>query len=223
MLPDSVQYLCVEGVIGVGKTSLCHLLKSRFNARLILESVEENPFLSKFYEDRRDYAFQTQLWFLVSRYRQLSDPFLQQELFHKVTIADYMFAKDSIFASIDIDDNELALYHMIAKSLVRDVVRPDFVVYLQASTDVLVHRIEKRARSFEYNIDRHYLDVLNEGYNHYFFHYTDSPLLIVNTNDIDFVENPFDLDELVRQILNTKAGSNFYQPAARNGTNRGGR
>jgi deoxyguanosine kinase len=211
-LPDQIRFLCIEGVIGVGKTSLCHLLRRRFDARLVLEAAEENPFLSKFYVDRKSYAFQTQLWFLVSRYRQLSETFVQQELFTDVTITDYMFAKDNIFASINLDENELALYNTISKNLQRDVARPDFVVYLQASTDVLLHRIEKRGRSFEFNMDPEYLALLNEAYNHYFFHYTQSPLLIINTSDIDFVEYEADLDDIVNQIITTKTGTNFYAP-----------
>jgi deoxyguanosine kinase len=211
-LPDQIRFLCIEGVIGVGKTSLCHLLRRKFDARLVLEAAEENPFLSKFYADRKSYAFQTQLWFLVSRYRQLSETFEQQELFTDVTITDYMFAKDNIFASINLDENELSLYNTISKNLQRDVARPDFVVYLQASTDVLLQRIEKRGRSFEFNMDPEYLALLNEAYNHYFFHYTGSPLLIINTSDIDFVEYEADLDDIVNQIITMKTGTNFYAP-----------
>ena len=211
-LPPRIGHLCIEGVIGVGKTTLCRLLKERFDARLVLEEAEQNPFLAKFYEDRRNYAFQTQLWFLVSRYRQLSAAFMQEDLFHALTVTDYMFAKDSIFASINLDDDELALYNTVAKALEKDVAKPDFVVYLQASTDTLMRRIGKRGRPYEFNMDASYIDIINEAYNHFFFHYTDSPLLIINTNDIDFVLNAEDLEEIVDQIAESKSGINFYQP-----------
>lgn len=211
-IPSHIGHLCIEGVIGVGKTTLCHLLEERFDARLVLEEAEQNPFLAKFYEDRRNYAFQTQLWFLVSRYRQLSAAFVQEDLFHTLAVTDYMFAKDSIFASINLDDDELALYNTVAKALEKDVSKPDFVVYLQASTDTLMRRIGKRGRPYEFNMDASYIDIINEAYNHFFFHYTDSPLLIINTNDIDFVLNSEDLEEIIGQIAESKSGINFYQP-----------
>jgi deoxyguanosine kinase len=213
-LPEHIRHLCIEGVIGVGKTTLCHLLKNRFDARIVFEEAEENPFLSKFYESRRNLAFQTQLWFLVSRYKQLSEAFIQEDLFSKVAIADYMFAKDRIFAAINLDDDELTLYNTISRALEKDVPKPDFVVYLQCSTEVLLERIEKRGRTFEYNMDRSYIEVLNEAYNHFFFHYTASPLLIISTESIDFVEEQNDLEEIVRQISLAKPGVNFYQPLA---------
>jgi deoxyadenosine/deoxycytidine kinase len=211
-LPRHVRYLCVEGVLGVGKTALCNLLSRRLGARFVLEEGEQNPFLPKFYRNRKSFAFQTQLWFLLSRYRQLSETFTQLDLFQDVSILDYMFAKDKIFASINLDENELALYGRIAAILERTIPAPDYVVYLQASTDVLLKRIEKRGRPFESSVDKDYIDLLNQGYNHFFFHYTGSPLLIINTNDIDFVEYEGDLDELVREICKVSPGSNYYQP-----------
>jgi deoxyadenosine/deoxycytidine kinase len=216
-LPEHMSYLCIEGVIGAGKTTLCKLLAERFNARPVLEYAEENPFLSSFYQDRHSHAFQTQLWFLLSRYRQLTETFIQQDLFHSSTVSDYMFAKDRIFATVNLDENELALYNTIAALLEREIPRPDFVVYLQASTDVLLERIEKRGRSFEFNMDRQYIDTLNQAYNHFFFHYTRSPLLIINTNDIDFVNNHRDFEDLVDQILQTRTGSNYYHPLSSRG------
>lgn len=211
-LPRNVRHLAVEGVLGVGKTALCNLLSQRLGARLVLEEGEENPFLPKFYRNRKSFAFQTQLWFLLSRYRQLSEAFTQLDLFQEITILDYMFAKDRIFASINLDDNELALYNRIASILEHSVPGPDYVVYLQASTDVLVKRIEKRGRTFESSVEKGYIDLLNQAYNHYFFHYTDSPLLIINTNEIDFVEYEGDLDEVVKEICKAAPGSNYYQP-----------
>lgn len=216
-LPEQMSYLCIEGVIGAGKTTLCKLVAEEFNARPVLEYAEENPFLSSFYQDRSSHAFQTQLWFLLSRYRQLTETFMQQDLFHSCTVSDYMFAKDRIFAAVNLDENELALYNTIAALLEREIPRPEFVVYLQASTDVLLERIEKRGRPFEQNMDRRYIDTLNQAYNHFFFHYTRSPLLIINTNDIDFVNNRRDFDELVGQIFQTRTGTNYYHPLGSRG------
>jgi len=216
-LPEHIRYVCIEGVIGAGKTVLCNLVKEMFNARLVLETAEENPFLPRFYENRKNWAFQTQLWFLISRYKQLSESIPQEDLFHSVVLSDYMFAKDSIFASINLDDDELALYNSVARALAGQLPAPDFVVYLQASTDVLLKRIERRARPYEFNMDRNYVDVLNEAYNHFFFHYTESPLLIIDTNRIDFVGNPEDLDEVVDQILLARSGVHFYHPLGKSG------
>jgi deoxyadenosine/deoxycytidine kinase len=199
-------------VLGVGKTALCRILAARCDARLVLEEGEENPFLPKFYKNRKSFAFQTQLWFLLSRYRQLSETFVQLDLFHDVTVFDYMFAKDRIFAAVNLDENELALYNNIVTVLEERVPMPDYVVYLQASTEVLSRRIESRGRPFESGVDADYIDQLNQAYNHYFFHYTDSPLLIINTNDIDFVENEADLDEVLREICKALPGSHFFQP-----------
>jgi len=211
-LPSSVSFLAIEGVIGVGKTSFCELLAESWNGRLVLEAAEENPFLPKFYEDRKMYAFQTQAWFLLSRYKQLSEMVAQQDLFHAVTISDYIFAKDRIFANVNLSDDELSLYNRIIGALETQVPRADLVVYLQASTDVLLRRIEKRGRPYEFNIDPAYINLLNEAYNHFFFHYTDSPLLVVNTDNIDFVNNTDDQAEIMEQIVKVKPGVTYYQP-----------
>jgi deoxyguanosine kinase len=213
-LPTHIRHVAVEGVLGVGKTTLCHMLAEPLDARLVLEEAEENPFLSRFYQERRSYAFQTQLWFLVSRYRQLSEAFVQEDLFHPVTLADYMFAKDRIFATVNLDDNELALYDTVAAALARDIPRPDLVVYLQANIDVLQKRIARRGRSYEHGMDRHYLEALSEAYNHYFFHYTETPVLIINTSDIDFVERPADLTMLLEHISHPKPGVNHFHPVS---------
>jgi len=216
-LPETISYLCVEGVIGVGKTSLCRMLASEFNLRTILELADDNPFLADFYKNRQSMAFQTQLWFLLSRYRQMTENFLQQDLFHQATVTDYIFAKDSLFASITLDENEKAMYNTIHAIIERNVPKPDFVIYLQASTEVLLKRIEKRGRSFEHNMDRSYIATLNEAYNHFFFHYKDSPVLIVNTDDIDYINNRSDFEEIVNQIYLTKWGSNYYRPLGSKG------
>ncbi len=211
-LPPTIRTLAVEGVIGVGKTELCTILAEQINACLVLDSADDNPFISKFYKNRTHFAFQTQLWFLLARYKQFSETLLQQDLFHDGVVIDYLFAKDRIFASVNLDENEFALYSSVARVLDKDIPRPDYVVYLQASTETLMKRIEKRGRPFEFNMDVHYIEALNRAYNHFFFHYTASPLLIINTNAIDFVANEKERDEVIDQILEGKPGSNFYQP-----------
>lgn len=211
-LPAHINYLCIEGVIGAGKTTLSTILAERFNGRLVLEEAEENPFLEKFYTERRMFAFQTQLWFLVSRYKQLSMMVAQQDLFHEKTVSDYIFAKDRIFASVNLEEEEFNLYNSISRVMETSITRPDLVVYLQTSTDVLLKRIEKRGRSYEYNMDPNYLDILNQAYNHFFFHYNSAPLLIINTNNIDFVHCEEDREEIIEQIINAKGGTFYYQP-----------
>lgn len=212
MLPSWINYLCIEGTIGAGKTSFCNLLARQCNARLVLEAAEENPFLEKFYHERRTFAFQTQLWFLASRYRQLTETIGQQDLFYDVTISDYIFAKDRLFASVNLEEEELALYGQISSVMAGNIAPPDLVVYFQASAETLLKRIERRGRPYEFNMDPRYLDALNEAYNHFFFHYTETPLLIVNTDALDFVNNPSDFDELVEQIRNAGRGTTYYQP-----------
>jgi deoxyguanosine kinase len=211
-LPSIMRTIAVEGVLGAGKTELCTFLAEQCNSCLVLDGVDENPFLPKFYKNRSLHAFQTQLWFLLSRYKQLSDTLLQQDLFRDGVVIDYLFAKDRIFAAINLDENEFSLYNAIARILDKDVPRPDYVVYLQASTETLLKRIEKRGRPFEFNMDFHYIDAINRAYNHFFFHYTASPLLIINTNAIDFVNNEKEREEVIDQILAGKPGSNYYQP-----------
>jgi deoxyguanosine kinase len=211
-LPASINFLAIEGVIGVGKTSFCRILAEAWNGRQVLEAANENPFLPKFYEDRKMYAFQTQAWFLLSRYKQLSEIVAQQDLFHAVTVSDYIFAKDRIFANVNLSDDELALYHRIIGALETQVPRADAVVYLQASNDVLMRRIQKRGRPYEANMDPEYIRLLNDAYNHFFFHYSDSPLLVVNTDDIDFVNEPDDQAEIMEQIVKIKPGVTYYRP-----------
>src|SRR5213593_2690499 len=180
------RYVVIEGVIGVGKTSLARLLGEHLGARLVLEEVEENPFLEDFYQDRERYAFQTQMHFLFSRYQQQRS-LRQMELFSDRMVADYLFQKDRIFASLNLSERELALYDKMVGWLEMDVMKPDVVVYLQAGTETLLDRISRRGRPYERDIDRGYMNALNEAYNHFFFHYVESPLLVVNTDSIDFV------------------------------------
>ncbi len=212
-LPSHVSYLCIEGVIGSGKTTLSNILAERFNCRIVLEEADDNPFLARFYTERRSYAFQTQLWFLVSRFKQLSQMVSQQDLFHAVTISDYIFAKDRIFASVNLDDEEYALYNTISGVMTSAIPKPDLVVYLQASDETLLRRIEKRGRSYEYNMDPQYMNMLNKVYNQFFFNYNETPLLIINTNDIDFVNNENDREEIIDQIMRSgRHGTEYYQP-----------
>ena len=201
----------VEGPIGVGKTSLTRTLSKRFNARSVFELVEENPFLASFYQDRNKHAFQTQLFFLLSRFKQQQELF-QQELFSQVTVSDYLFAKDRIFASITLDPNELALYERVYEHLGPRVMKPDLVIYLQARLDVLLSRIRKRGREFERKFDPEYLAELARTYNDFFHRYDETPLLVINTSDIDFVESERDFEELIRAIGSIKAGTHYYQP-----------
>jgi len=208
------RYIVIEGVIGVGKTSLSRLLSERLAARLVLEEVEENPFLKDFYRDRTRYAFQTQMHFLFSRYQQQRS-LRQLELFSERLVADYLFQKDRIFASLNLQERELALYERLVGWLELDVMKPDVVVYLQASPDTLMERIARRGRSFEREMDREYIKSLNEAYNHFFFHYVEAPLLVVNTNRIDFVNNPDDFEDLEKRILSHRQGTVYYAPIER--------
>lgn len=204
-------FLAIEGVIGVGKSTLARRIAERTGARLVLEEVEENPFLESFYRDRKRYAFSCQLFFLLSRFRQqrvLSQP----DLFESRIVCDYLFRKDKIFATLNLSDDEFALYDQILPILEHELPRPDRVVYLQAGLDTLMRRIERRGRQFEKGIDPAYLQELGEAYNHFFFHYDDAPLLVVNTDAIDFVASPEDFEDLVARIHEHDSGTLYYNP-----------
>lgn len=204
-------YIAVEGAIGVGKTTLATFLADRLQGRLLLEEVEENPFLLQFYRDRRRVAFQTQLFFLLSRYRQQQE-LAQTDLFQTVIVSDYVFEKDRIFASVNLDEHERALYDHILGLLDQHIVRPDLVVYLQVSTDTLLKRIRQRGRPYEKDIDGEYVRVLNETYTQFFFHYTASPLLIVNASELDLVHGGEHLEDLLEQIVHPFKGTKGYVP-----------
>jgi deoxyguanosine kinase len=204
-------YIAIEGAIGAGKTSLAKILAERMEARLILEETEENPFLSDFYKDKERYAFQTQIFFLLSRYRQQQDLFAT-DLFQKKVISDYFFDKDRIFASVTLSPNEFYLYERLLSILEKDIPKPDLVIYLQANPEILLKRIKERDRPYEKNIDSEYIQTLNEAYNYYFFHYTKTPLLVVNTDKIDFVHNEADLDDLLQQLKKSHMGTKYYVP-----------
>jgi deoxyguanosine kinase len=208
------RYIVVEGVIGVGKTSLTKLLATRLGGRLNLEVVEENPFLAKFYGDREVYAFQTQIFFLLSRFRQ-QQGLGQQDLFNATLVSDYLFAKDRIFANLNLGDDELTLYGHLATILEQRVLKPDLVIYLQARTEVLQQRIRWRGRSFEQDMDPQYLDALNGAYSYFFHHYKDAPLLVVNTDNLDFVNVPGDFEMLLEQLAERFAGTRYYAPDSR--------
>jgi deoxyadenosine/deoxycytidine kinase len=211
---QNARYIVIEGPIGVGKTSLATLLGQELNARLIYENAEENPFLTDFYKDPVRYRFQTQIFFLMNRFAQQAE-FSQHDLFNQVTVSDYLFAKDRIFAYLNLSDHELALYEQIYRMLEPKIVRPDLVIFLQADTDAILRRIRQRSRSFEKDIGRDYIADVNEAYSQFFFRYTETPLLVINTSDIDFVRNRQDLDDLIRQILGMKQGTLYYVPTSR--------
>jgi deoxyadenosine/deoxycytidine kinase len=211
------RYIVVEGVIGVGKTSLSRLLAERLQAKLVLEEVEENPFLKDFYRDREHYAFQTQMHFLFSRYQQQRN-LRQMDLFSERMIADYLFQKDRIFAGLNLSERELVLYEKVVGWMELDVMKPDVVVYLQAATETLMERITRRGRPYERDMDRGYIAELNEAYNHFFFHFTEAPLLVVNTNAIDFVSNAEDFEDLRKRIVTHRQGTTYYAPIEREST-----
>jgi deoxyguanosine kinase len=206
------KYICIEGVVGVGKTSLTKMLSEWLDARAILERPEENPFLEDFYSNPQRYAFQLQIFFLLSRYRQQMEN-LQDDLFHDKTVSDYLFAKDRIFAHLNLEDRELLLYNRVASLLEPGIPKPDLVVYLQCTPEIILANVKRRGRSFERDISIDYIRSLNEAYNRFFFHYKDTPLLVVNSTAIDFVHNQKDFEELVNQISRPHFGIEFFSPA----------
>ena len=205
------RYIVVEGPIGVGKTTLVKALSKRFGARSIFEVVEENPFLADFYTDRDLYAFQTQVFFLLSRFRQ-QEELAQADLFQQVVVSDYLFAKDRIFAELTLNGPELGLYHRVYDALAPRVPRPDLVIYLQARIEVLLDRIKERGRTFERDFDPKYLTDLCQIYNDYFFRYDDTPLLVVNTSDVNLRDSRAAMDDLVEQISTLRGGTKHYVP-----------
>ena len=178
---------------------------------MVLEEYENNPFLEDFYNDPERFAFQTQLFFLMNRYRQQQD-LRQVDMFHNLLITDYMFVKDRLFASLNLDDKELSLYDTVANLLERNVLKPDMVIYLQADTQTLMRNIARRDRDFETNMSFEYLDALSQVYTEYFFKYQETPLIIINTNNIDFVNNNDDLEEVIKYIREPVSGTKFFNP-----------
>ena len=203
-------YIAVEGPIGVGKTTFVEMLASHLGATRIHEDLS-NPFLKEFYRDTQGAAFQAQLFFLLMRYQQQLK-LQQQDLFQQTIICDYIFPKDKIFAYLNLSDSELLIYEKLYSLLEPSIPKPDLVIYLQASLDVLMQRIKKRNLDYEKSISRDYLRELTQAYNYFFFHYKMSSLLVINTSEIDFVENPADLEDLVKMIRSMGKGTKYYVP-----------
>ncbi len=212
--PD-VKYIAIEGVIGAGKTSLAKKISDRLKAELILEQFEVNPFLENFYSDRKRYAFQTQMFFLINRFKQ-QEELNQENLFTEYIVSDYVFDKDRIFAYLNLNGEELKLYESIFPLLSRSLRKPDLVVFLQSSVDRLMYNIKKRSRKIERNLTRSYIEELSDSYTHFFFRYTGTPLLIVNSTEIDFVNNEQDFNELFKQIFRKDRGvKEYFKPESK--------
>jgi deoxyadenosine/deoxycytidine kinase len=204
-------YIAIEGPIGVGKTSLAQALGLRIGARIILEDTDSNPFIARFYQDPEKYAFPVQLYFLLTRYNQQRQ-LAQQDLFAQATVTDYLLAKDRIFARLNLDPDELVLYEGVYRLLDGQLARPDLVVYIRARVEVLAERLRKRNRTFERHISIEYLDRVSAAYRDFFFYYDETPLLVVDSSEIDFVDDASDLEDLLREIDRTVTGSHYYVP-----------
>ncbi len=210
---SSSRYIAIEGPIGVGKTALARRLADSLSAHLVLEEVEENPFLDRFYRDGRSAALPAQMFFLFSRARQIED-LRQSDLFSSVRISDYLFTRDRLFAELNLDADELKLYDQIADNLAVDAPVPNLVIYLQASVDALVQRLTRRNSAYDRFVDRNYLEKLTDAYARFFHAYDDGPLLIVNASQIDPVNNDADYEQLFQQIERTTGGRHFFNPVA---------
>ena len=204
-------YIVVEGPLGVGKTSLAMLLAEKLNGKTILEETEGNPFLANFYKDPIRFAFQTQLFFILRRF-QKQEEINQIDIFKRVVISDFLFDKDRIFARLNLDDREFSLYEQIFHLLKVRTLKPNLVIFLQTRTDILKERIKKRNRNYEKSIHVKYLDQINHAFNEFFFHYTETPLLVIDASEIDFVNIPSDLDNLIVEIKKMEKGTKYYIP-----------
>jgi len=205
------RYIAVEGPIGAGKTTLTKYLAETFNYETVLERADENPFLERFYAKERNSALPTQLFFLFQRIQQLND-IRQADMFEPVRVADFLIEKDQLFAEVTLDAEELKLYQQVFDQMTIDTPTPDLVVYLQAPASTLLSRIEKRGIEAERSIDSNYLNKLNDAYTRFFHYYDKSPLLIVNAEDIDWVNNAGDYQNLVDYMLNISSGRHYYNP-----------
>ena len=210
---NASRFIVVEGPIGVGKTALTKRLADTLSADLVLEEAAENPFLERFYRDGSSAALPAQMFFLFARARQLED-LRQSDLFTDVRVADYLFAKDRLFAELNLDSDELALYDRVAENLAVEPPVPDLVIYLQASVDALMERIARRGIDYEHMIDRPYLERLTDSYARFFHSYDEGPLLIVNASEIDPIHNEADYEQLYQQIERTTGGRRFFNPVA---------
>ena len=210
----ALNHVAVEGPIGIGKTTVVDRLAERLEARKALEDWSTNPFLGPFYDGSPGAAFQTELFFLLSRYRQQQD-LVQRQLFQQTTLVDYVFEKSRLFAYLNLDDSELLIYDKLYSLLSESVPRPDLIVYLQAPTEVLLKRVKARGRPEENQLSPEYLAEVNRAYNHYFFHYTATPLLVVNTEGVDFARSEEDVADLLKQIRAMGKGTQYYVPRVR--------
>lgn len=208
-MPNRFDFIAIEGVIGAGKTTLAKLLSERNGAMLVLEQFEENPFLPKFYENRKRFAFQTQLAFLASRFKQ-QQRVTGRELFDEFIISDYIFEKDRIFARLNLDEDEMGLYDNIYSIMTGISAQPDLVIYLQSTVERLLENIQKRGRSYEKHITPDYLQDLSDSYNQFFYHYNKAPLMIINATEIDFVNNPVHLSYIEEQIFDQPIRGNTH-------------
>ncbi|MHB8454806.1 MAG: deoxynucleoside kinase [Acidiferrobacterales bacterium] len=204
-------YVVVEGPIGVGKTSLAHKLSQAFGSDLLLERPEENPFLERFYQSRTQFALPTQLYFLFQRVRQLQE-LKQGDMFRPVRVADFLLEKDSLFARLNLDDDEWRLYEQVYAQMSLDLPTPDLVLYLQAPADVLMERVRRRGVGYERLIERSYVESIVEGYTRFFYHYTVAPLLVVNAAEVNFVDSDADFLSLLEHLRNVRNGRHFYNP-----------
>ncbi len=208
---EAPRYIAIEGPIGVGKTTLTKRLADTFNYELLLEKSEDNPFLDRFYQNPKQHALSTQLFFLFQRAQQIQD-LRQSDMFEPVRVADFLIDKDQLFAQQNLEPDEFELYLNVYRHLTIDAPAPDLVIYLQAPTEVLLGRIQKRGVDAEQLIERSYLENLNEAYAEFFHYYNRSPLLIVNSADIDLVNNEDDYEELVKRIVSPGAGTQYFNP-----------
>ena len=204
-------YIVVEGPLGAGKTSFAMLLAEKIHGKTILEETEGNPFLADFYKDPIKFAFQTQLFFILRRF-QKQEEINQIDIFKRVVISDFLLDKDRIFARFNLDDREFSLYEQIFHLLKVRILKPNLVIFLQARTDILKERIKKRDRDYEKSINIKYLDQINQSFNEFFFHYTETPLLVIDASEIDFVNVRSDLDNLIVEIEKMERGTKYYVP-----------
>lgn len=205
------RFIAVEGAIGVGKTTLAKQLAETFNYQMLLENAEENPFLERFYQNQKNAALATQLFFLFQRSQQIQD-LRQGDIFEPVRVSDFLIEKDRLFARLNLDEDEYQLYEKVYQQLTIDAPKPDLVIYLQASVDVLRSRIENRGINFERRIAREYLESINESYSEFFLYYDDAPLLIVNADELDVINRQDDYAQLVDYLLKIRSGRHYFNP-----------